>query len=71
MRVATVKELKEILSRLNDNDDVVIETIDEHGDAGDLYPMYVDVIKFSDGLNEVRLCQMSQEFFKQIDNETK
>lgn len=64
MRTATVKELKEILSKLNDNDDVVIETIDDNGDAIDLYPMYVDVIELSDGYNEVRLCQMSQEFFK-------
>lgn len=64
MRVATVKQLKEILSKLNDNDDVVIETMDENGDAIDLYPMYVDVIEISDGFNEVRLCQMSQKFFK-------
>lgn len=64
MRVATVKQLKEILSKLNDNDDVVIETIDENGDAIDLYPMYVDVIEVSDGFNEIRLCQMNQEFFK-------
>lgn len=64
MRIATVKELKEVLSKLNDNDDVVIETIDENGDAIDLYPIYVDVIEISDGFNEVRLCQMSQEFFK-------
>ena len=62
MRVAKVKELKEILSRLND-DDIVIETINEHGDAVDLYPMYVDIIEISNGFNEVRLCQMSQEFF--------
>jgi two-component SAPR family response regulator len=64
MRVATVKELKKILEKLNDNDDLVIETIDDNGDAIDLYPMYVDVIEVSEGLNEVRLCQMSQEFFK-------
>jgi hypothetical protein len=64
MRVATVKELKKILEKLNDNDDLVIETIDENGDAIDLYPMYVDVIEVSEGFNEVRLCQMSQEFFK-------
>jgi two-component SAPR family response regulator len=64
MRVATVKELKKILEKLNDNDDLVIETIDDNGDAIDLYPMYVDVIEVSKGFNEVRLCQMSQEFFK-------
>jgi two-component SAPR family response regulator len=64
MRVTTVKELKKILEKLNDNDDLVIETIDENGDAIDLYPMYVDVIEVSEGFNEVRLCQMSQEFFK-------
>jgi hypothetical protein len=64
MRVATVKELKKILEKLNDNDDLVIETIDNNGDAIDLYPMYVDVIEVSEGFNEVRLCQMSQEFFK-------
>jgi len=65
MRVTTVKELKKILEKLNDNDDLVIETIDDNGDAIDLYPMYVDVIEVSEGFNEVRLCQMSQEFFKQ------
>jgi len=64
MRVTTVKELKKILEKLNDNDDLVIETINENGDAIDLYPMYVDVIEVSEGFNEVRLCQMSQEFFK-------
>jgi len=64
MRVTTVKELKKILENLNDNDDLVIETIDENGDAIDLYPMCVDVIEVSEGFNEVRLCQMSQEFFK-------
>jgi two-component SAPR family response regulator len=64
MRVTTVKELKKILEKLNDNDDLVIETIDDNGDAIDLYPMYVDVIEVSEGFNEVRLCQMSQEFFK-------
>jgi hypothetical protein len=63
MRTRTVKELMEVLSKLNPEDSVVIETIDDNGDAQDLYPMYVDVIEVSEGFNEVRLCQMSQEFF--------
>ncbi len=43
--IYTVGELKEFLSTLNDNDQVVMETIDlETGDVQDLYPFYMDVI---------------------------
>jgi hypothetical protein len=63
MRTKTVKELMDILSKLNPEDVVVIETTDDNGDAEDLYPMYVDVIEISEGYNEVRLCQMSQDNF--------
>ena len=61
--IQTVGELKEFLETLNDNDQVVIETIDlETGDTQDLYPFYMDVIgglKLTDGtiINEVRFCQ--------------
>lgn len=63
-RVTTVKQLKEILSNLNDEDELVIETINEDGDPIDLYPMYVDIIELNNNSNEVRLCQMNQKFFK-------
>ena len=70
MRTKTVKELKDLIKDLNDDDQIVIETIDlETGDAMDLYPLYTDVIDISknhDGsYNEVRFCQMPQEFFDQ------
>ena len=62
--IRTVKELKEILSTLNDNDQVCIETTDlDTGDAEDLFPFYVDIItgvKLTDGseVSEVRFCQL-------------
>ena len=69
MRTKTVKELRELIKDLNDDDVVVLETIDlVSGDVEDLYPLYVDVIdisRSSDGTyNEVRFCQMPQEHFK-------
>lgn len=68
MRIATIGELKKIFEFLNDNDCLVIETIDEDGETGDLYPMYIDIIggiKLEDGteINEVRFCQMPQTEF--------
>jgi hypothetical protein len=62
-RLLTVKEVREILSELDDHDQVCIETCDENGDVQDLYPMYMDVIegiRLTDGttVREVRFCQM-------------
>lgn len=58
----TVKEVRELLADLDDNDQVCIETCDEHGDVQDLYPMSLDVIddiKLTNGttVREVRFCQ--------------
>ena len=69
MRTKTIKELRELIKDLNDDDVIVIETIDlETGDVEDLYPLYLDVIdisKSSDGAyNEVRFCQMQQQYFE-------
>jgi hypothetical protein len=69
LRIKTIKDLKRILNNLNDNDEIVIETIDlDTEDTQDLYPMSVDVIDVSadhDGsYNEVRFCQMPQRFFE-------
>lgn len=61
--INTVGELKEFLNTLNDNDIVVIETIDlTTGDSQDLYPFHMDVIdgiQMLDGstVSEVRFCQ--------------
>jgi len=68
MRTKTIKELKELIADLNDDDIVVLETIDvESGNVQDLYPLYVDVIDISrqtnGTFNEVRFCQMNQEHF--------
>ena len=62
-RLNTVGELRNAMSELSNNDQIVIATCDEHGDEQDLYPMYVDVIggiKLTDGstVNEVRFCQI-------------
>jgi hypothetical protein len=63
-RIITIKDLKEAIKQLSDNDQVVIETTDlSTGDAIDLYPFYVDVIdgiELTDGskVSEVRFCQM-------------
>jgi len=56
----TVGELKDILSRYNDNDVVVVE-IHEGERTEDLYNFYVDAIpgiKLEDGseITEVRIC---------------
>jgi len=62
-RIQTVGELRQILQDLDDHDLICIETIDENGDADDLYPMYIDVIegiRLTDDtiVREVRFCQM-------------
>ena len=62
-----IKDLKEYIKDLNDDDQVCIETIDlETGDVQDLYPFYIDVIdgiELTDGrtINEVRFCQRKQD----------
>ena len=68
MRNKTIKELRELIKDLNDDDVIVIETIDlETGDAQDLYPLYLDVIdisRTSDGTyNEVRFCHQTDNRF--------
>ena len=68
MITKTIKELRELIKDLNDDDVIVIETIDlETGDVEDLYPLYLDVIdisRSSDGTyNEVRFSQMQQQYF--------
>jgi len=61
--IYTVKELKEFLNTLNDNDQVVIEATEpETGDVEDLYTFHMDVIEgieLTDGtvVSEVRFCQ--------------
>ena len=61
--IYTVKELKEFLNTLNDNDQVVIESTEpETGDVEDLYTFHMDVIEgieLTDGMvvSEVRFCQ--------------
>lgn len=37
----TVKELKKKLNNYDENDFVVLETVDEHGDTIDIYPFIV------------------------------
>ena len=70
-RIITIKDLKEAIIHLSDNDYVVIETTDlSTGDAIDLYPFYVDIIEaieLTDGskVNEVRFCQMDNSHFLQ------
>jgi len=63
-RINTIGELREMIAWLDDKDQICIETIDDEGNAQDLYPMYVDVIEgieLLDGteIREVRFCQMS------------
>ena len=58
----TVKDVRSIMSELDDNDQVVVEACDEHGDVEDLYPMSMDIIEgieLTDGsiVREVRFCQ--------------
>ncbi len=53
-KITTVKELKEILNDLDDNDYICIEALDN-----DLYPMNIDVIEGVCMIGkEVRFCQM-------------
>jgi hypothetical protein len=64
VKLNTLGELRSLMSELNDDDQICIETIDlESGDVQDLYPMNLDVIegiKLTNGkaINEVRFCQM-------------
>lgn len=58
----TVGELRSIISHLDDQDQICIETCDEHGDQIDLFMMAVDVIegiRLTDDtiVREVRFCQ--------------
>jgi hypothetical protein len=65
MRVA---RLLEYLKECNTDDEVVIQTIDlDTGDEIDLYPFYVDEVKVTNTLSEIRLVQKNNtlENFKQ------
>jgi len=60
--ISTIAQVRHILNDLDDNDIVVLETCDDHGDVIDLFPMYMDVIdgiKLQDNtiVREVRFCQ--------------
>lgn len=63
-QLQTVGELRKLMSDLDANDVICIQTIDlQTGDAEDLYPMNLDVIEgieLNDGsiVREVRFCQM-------------
>lgn len=66
-KLQTVGELRKLMSDLDANDIVVIQSIDlDTGDVEDLYPMNLDVIegiKLSSGsiVREVRFCQMMNQ----------
>lgn len=58
----TVGQLRELMSDLDDHDQICIETCDEDGDQEDLYPMSLDIIEgieLTDKtiVREVRFCQ--------------
>lgn len=65
--IASVGDLRSILAEFDDNDAVVIETVDmETGDSIDLFPFYIDVIpdiKLENGytIREIRLVQASND----------
>ncbi len=74
--ILTVGELRELMSELDDHDQVVVETCDEEGDVVDLYPMSLDIIdgiKLTDGteVREVRFCQRPHENVQQPSEEAK
>ena len=63
-----VKKLLRYLSTCNPDDEVVMETIDSvTGDTHDLYPFYVDEVKVTNTLSEIRLVQKNNtiENFKE------
>ena len=65
MRIMNIGELKEIIKDLNNEDNIVIETIDlKTQEPLDLYPLYVDVIDMGiKNWKEVRFVQMTQDNF--------
>ncbi len=61
-----VRELINALYEFNDNDVVVLSTIDEYGDEVDLFNFYIDSIEdcsYKDGkkFTEVRICQLPNQ----------
>lgn len=69
-QLSNVGEVRQIMADLDDHDIVCLETIDEHGDTQDLYPMYIDVIDNVKLTNdtmckEIRFCQMNQDIWDQ------
>lgn len=61
-----VKELIQALYEFNDEDIVVLSTIDEYGDEVDLFNFYIDSIEncsYKNGkkFTEVRICQLPHQ----------
>jgi len=57
-----VRKLLSYLNTCNQEDEVVIQTIDLNTeDVCDLYPFYVDEITMNESHNEIRLCQMRND----------
>ncbi len=53
-----VSKLLAYLKEYNPDDEVVIQTIDlDTGDEVDLYPFYIDDVKVTNTLSEIRLVQ--------------
>lgn len=63
MILNTIKDLREAIKDLNDNDQICIETVDcDNGDTLDLYPISIDIytnITMLDGsvIKEIRFVQ--------------
>ena len=63
--ITTVRELKEAINNLNDDDQVCIETVDENNDVEDLYPFYIDTIdniKLANG-NTIKIKSHDKSIF--------
>ena len=56
-KIRSVGELREELSKLDDNLLVVLEVRDEWGAIEEYSPFYIDVVEFNE-VTEVRLCQI-------------
>lgn len=56
-RIRSVGELRDELSKLDDNHLVVLEVRDENDNIVEYSPFYIDVVEFNE-VTEVRLCQI-------------
>jgi hypothetical protein len=60
-----LRKLLDYLYTFNADDEVVMETIDlDTGDTYDLYPFYVYSVMLNEHINEIRICQMREEYFE-------